>query len=196
MIEQDDDAAEPALLEGLRVARPLGHPVTTATLLEMVGKLAARRAALEQAARMFGAADAVRQSTGAHLSPLERETLEPWLSAAREDSDESVRWAWSEGYSAPIDQRLDEALTMLDRVAEQDQPNGSDAVPVAELTRRELDVVLLVSAGMTNRELAASLGVARATADKHVSNILRKLGLASRDEARRWAIAQGLTGAP
>ena len=68
--------------------------------------------------------------------------------------------------------------------------------PLTTLTRRELEVVVLVSTGLTNRELAAKLGVARATADKHVTNILRKLGLVSRADVRGWALAQGLTDAP
>ena len=60
------------------------------------------------------------------------------------------------------------------------------------LTRREHEVVLLLARGLTNHQLAAELGMAQRTADTHVSNILHKLGLASRAQVMTWAGDQGL----
>ena len=62
----------------------------------------------------------------------------------------------------------------------------------ASLTPRELDVVTLVAEGRTNREIGRRLGVAERTARTHVSNILTKLGLASRTQAAMWAVREGL----
>jgi DNA-binding NarL/FixJ family response regulator len=62
----------------------------------------------------------------------------------------------------------------------------------AELTPRERDVVVLIAQGGTNRQIAARLGVTERTARTHVSNILRKLGLASRTQAAMWAVKEGL----
>jgi DNA-binding NarL/FixJ family response regulator len=56
------------------------------------------------------------------------------------------------------------------------------------LTAREAEVLALVAAGRTNREIGAELYVSEKTASVHVSNILRKLGVSSRVEAA--AIAQ------
>jgi DNA-binding NarL/FixJ family response regulator len=56
------------------------------------------------------------------------------------------------------------------------------------LTSRESEVLALVAAGRTNREIGAELYVSEKTASVHVSNILRKLGVSSRVEAA--AIAQ------
>ena len=56
------------------------------------------------------------------------------------------------------------------------------------LTLREAEVLSLVAAGRTNREIGALLFVSEKTASVHVSNILRKLGVSSRVEAA--AIAQ------
>jgi DNA-binding CsgD family transcriptional regulator len=56
------------------------------------------------------------------------------------------------------------------------------------LTSREAEVLSLVAAGKTNREIGAELFVSEKTASVHVSNILRKLGVSSRVEAA--AIAQ------
>lgn len=60
------------------------------------------------------------------------------------------------------------------------------------LTPRERDVITLVAEGRTNREIGRSLGVAERTARTHVSNILTKLGLASRTQAAMWAVREGL----
>jgi DNA-binding NarL/FixJ family response regulator len=62
-----------------------------------------------------------------------------------------------------------------------------DAVALG-LTSREAEVLALVAAGRTNREIGAELYVSEKTASVHVSNILRKLGVSSRVEAA--AIAQ------
>lgn len=65
----------------------------------------------------------------------------------------------------------------------------------ASLTPRERDVVVLVARGATNREIGKQLGVAERTARTHVSNILAKLGLASRTQAAMWAVREGLVDA-
>jgi DNA-binding NarL/FixJ family response regulator len=63
------------------------------------------------------------------------------------------------------------------------------------LTPREREVVTLVAEGRTNREIGRRLGVAERTARTHVSNILAKLGLASRTQAAMWAVREGLVDA-
>ncbi len=60
------------------------------------------------------------------------------------------------------------------------------------LTRREREVLALVAAGRTNREIAEALFISESTAGVHVSNILGKLGVATRTEAARVALDQGL----
>lgn len=54
------------------------------------------------------------------------------------------------------------------------------------LTGRERDVLELVAAGRSNRQIAAALGIAERTVAVHVSRILTKTGSASRTEAARW----------
>jgi len=63
---------------------------------------------------------------------------------------------------------------------------------VSALTDREREVLRLVVKGMTNREIAAELFIAPKTASVHVSNILGKLGAASRTEAAAIAQREGL----
>jgi len=64
------------------------------------------------------------------------------------------------------------------------------------LTAREREVLILVARGRSNREIADALVISERTARTHVSNVLVKLGLASRTQAALWAIREGLAPAP
>jgi DNA-binding NarL/FixJ family response regulator len=68
---------------------------------------------------------------------------------------------------------------------------GADGL--ADLTSRELEVLRLVAAGRSNRDIAADLFISPKTASVHVSNILGKLGVASRGEAAAAAYRLGLS---
>jgi DNA-binding CsgD family transcriptional regulator/tetratricopeptide (TPR) repeat protein len=63
-----------------------------------------------------------------------------------------------------------------------------------ELTKRELEVLRLLSTGETNREIAAELVLSVRTVDRHVSNIYAKLGVSSRVAAAGYAHEHGLGG--
>jgi DNA-binding NarL/FixJ family response regulator len=64
-------------------------------------------------------------------------------------------------------------------------PDGS--TEASALTPREREVLALVAAGRSNRAIAEELYISVKTASVHVSNILAKLGVASRTEAAAWA---------
>lgn len=61
-----------------------------------------------------------------------------------------------------------------------------------DLTRRELEILQLVSEGHSNSQLAKMLWVTEQTVKFHLSNIYRKLNVANRTEAARWAQRHGL----
>ncbi|WP_143712860.1 helix-turn-helix domain-containing protein, partial [Streptomyces hygroscopicus] len=82
-------------------------------------------------------------------------------------------------------------------------PAAGPADPAEELglTPRERDVLRLVAAGRSNRQIAEQLFISPKTASVHVSNILAKLGVSGRGEAaavaHRLRLVDGLTdGAP
>ena len=56
------------------------------------------------------------------------------------------------------------------------------------LTPREAEVVALVAWGMSNRQIADKLVISTRTADRHVGNILSKLGFGSRTQVATWAL--------
>jgi pimeloyl-ACP methyl ester carboxylesterase/DNA-binding CsgD family transcriptional regulator/class 3 adenylate cyclase len=76
-------------------------------------------------------------------------------------------------------------------------PTAGDAVPaaVAALTAREREIAGLVALGLTNRQIADELVISPATVDRHVANILVKLGAHGRAQIAAWAVAEGLAEA-
>ena len=62
------------------------------------------------------------------------------------------------------------------------------------LTRRELEILKLVAEGHSNAALARMLWVTEQTVKFHLSNVYRKLEVANRTEASRWAQVNGLLG--
>jgi DNA-binding NarL/FixJ family response regulator len=63
------------------------------------------------------------------------------------------------------------------------------------LTPREHEILVLLAAGLSNREIASRLAISERTARTHVSSILDKLGLRSRTQAALYAVQQGLAPA-
>jgi DNA-binding NarL/FixJ family response regulator len=72
-------------------------------------------------------------------------------------------------------------------------PSSEHASP---LTRREEEVTVLVSQGLTNRQIAEALVIAEGTAGVHVDHILTKLGFHSRTQLALWAVDRGLRASP
>lgn len=73
-------------------------------------------------------------------------------------------------------------------------PRPAIAANPAGLTRRETEVLRLLSVGLTNAKIAAQLGLSTRTVDNHVSATLRKLGGRTRGDASAQAAPLGLTG--
>ena len=80
-----------------------------------------------------------------------------------------------------------------------DRRGGNGATSAAEsatetdiLTRRELEILRLVAEGHTNAQMAQMLWVTEQTVKFHLSNIYRKLDVANRTEASRWAQRHGV----
>jgi DNA-binding NarL/FixJ family response regulator len=80
----------------------------------------------------------------------------------------------------------------LDRLDALQQERDAGAGQEQRLSARELEVLRLVTAGKTNKAIAAQLFVSDRTIDRHVSNILNKLDLPSRAAAAAYAVSHQL----
>lgn len=69
-------------------------------------------------------------------------------------------------------------------------PNTLTNISVA-LSERELQVIELVSAGLTNQDIATKLAISKRTVDNHISNILTKTQTDNRVALVRWALQWG-----
>jgi len=63
------------------------------------------------------------------------------------------------------------------------------------LTARERQVAALIAQGKSNREIAQALVITERTTERHVTNILSKLGVGARTQIAAWAVEKGLTRA-
>jgi DNA-binding NarL/FixJ family response regulator len=73
---------------------------------------------------------------------------------------------------------------------------ASEPRTVTALTDREREILVLVAQGLSNQQIADALVISERTARTHVSNILSKLGLASRTQAALLAIREGIAPTP
>jgi DNA-binding NarL/FixJ family response regulator len=118
---------------------------------------------------------------------LQRDSSPEQISAAVRAAVEELTVLGSETAGA----LLEPGRIMRDSPGDGDDPEGIEPV-VEELTRRELEVLQMVAAGLGNREIASRLGVSGHTIKFHISSILGKLGASSRTEAVTQGIKRGL----
>lgn len=100
---------------------------------------------------------------------------------------EEVAQAIRAAYNGEV--HLDPAVS---RLLAQRLRQRREAEPVEPLTAREKEVLAQLAKGAANKEIAYALGITERTARTHVSNILGKLGLASRTQAALYAVEHKL----
>jgi len=67
----------------------------------------------------------------------------------------------------------------------------AEARDIEQLTRRERDILKLITLGMTNKAIARKLSITESTVKVHVKHLLKKMKLKSRVEAAVWALQNG-----
>jgi DNA-binding CsgD family transcriptional regulator len=114
--------------------------------------------------------------------PLNELTTAILATASQELTADDYTWAWRSG----ADLSWEAAMRLMP--AEEAKPAAGPEVPtdIADiLTKRELEVALLVSEGLTNRVIARKLGIAEWTVVNHLRKVMRKLGCQSRVQVTR-----------
>jgi len=177
--------------ESLELRRALGTLLGIAECIEGFAAAAVADGRERRAARLFGAAEALREITGAHLSILEREGTARLVATIRERLGEtSFAAEWAAGRATGTNEAAELALEPTVDQALQSQ--STDAGPPSVLTRREREVAALVARGLTNRDVAAQLVVAERTVETHLEHIFVKLGVQTRSEVAVWVTRQGM----
>jgi predicted ATPase/DNA-binding CsgD family transcriptional regulator len=163
-------------------------------ILTGVARLAAKEQP-EAAVRLFAAAEAIQRRVGLIPAPSLRAKNERTLAIARDAlGQEKFDAAWMAGEDLPMDQAVAEAQTVTveaSRLAQLDLDRGPSAA-AGGLTSRELEVLKLVAAGLTNAQVAQELFLSPRTVNAHLNSIYHKLGVSSRTAATRFAVEHGL----
>jgi DNA-binding CsgD family transcriptional regulator len=158
-----------------------------ASPLSGLASVAALTSAPERAARLFGAVDALRERSGAHVFPTEGRRSERATATARAAlGDDAFARACAAGRSLTLEEAVAEAVTPPGAGVVTDVIAASQARRFG-LTPREIDVLRLLVEGRSDREIAEAFFISRHTAMKHVGNILGKLGVGSRTAAATLA---------
>jgi non-specific serine/threonine protein kinase len=144
----------------------------------------------EGAVALLSALDALGQSARLAAAPrdLERATGVRERARARLTDDQFAA-AWKRGMNSSVTCLIASSAELLATVCDPIVPAPLEAI--GGLTVREIDVIRLLSAGKSNREIANELSIGETTAISHVRNILSKLGYNSRTAAAAWAIRHG-----
>jgi predicted ATPase/DNA-binding CsgD family transcriptional regulator len=172
-------------------ARYLSQPVTgVASVAVLFGQP-------DRAARLYGAAAALRKEIGVPVAAWERLTYERNVAAARVAlSPEVFTAAWAAGEALPFASIITETLAthadLRSAGPQSTTPVGSDPVAAGNLSTREGEVLRFLAQGLSDREIAEELFLSPRTVSSHVSHLLAKLGVASRSAAAAFAVRHGL----
>jgi predicted ATPase/DNA-binding CsgD family transcriptional regulator len=189
----DADRAGTLQRESLVLRHAIEDSVGIGRCLDGLGWVASAQGQPVRAARLFGAAEALRERVGAapHLpwrAEHERRVTDAWMSLA----EDAFAAEWCEGRALSLDEAIAYALAFEQPVpADTTTPTRpSQGVRPGGLSPRELEVALLIAQGQTNRRIAEALVIAEWTVDTHVRHILTKLGFRSRAQVAAWIAAQ------
>jgi predicted ATPase/DNA-binding CsgD family transcriptional regulator len=194
--ELDVPTASVSLAASLELSVATGQRLGIARGLEAFAALAVVRGDDATAARLEGAAAALRNATGlvhsaapARLDGLlatAHQRLGPDLAAAliAEGRRLSPHEAASYALRSVVPARQPKAPGATEVAA------SADAATASGLTAREQEIARLIARGLSNRGIAEELFISPATAARHVANIMAKLGLNSRAQIAAWVVSQ------
>ena len=170
----EPDQAERDAHDALAIAASMQSYLDTSDTLECLAALAGDGGSHREAARLFGAAHAIRQRMGAVRFKIWDAGYEASAAAVRDAlGDKDFEAAWAEGA----------ALSTEEAIAYAQRGRGERKRPTsgwASLTPAELDVVRLVSEGLANNDIGTRLFVSPRTVQTHLTHVYTKLGLTSR----------------
>jgi DNA-binding CsgD family transcriptional regulator len=191
----DRNLAATLLLEALDLALSFGSRIRLARLLEAVAALLVDWQP-EVCVHMAAAAEQLRNVLRALPFPSEQARLGRYLQAARQHLGQRVYGSvWAAAPAVGLDATLEEVRQVLVAFQAGRQPQAHFSSAGDALSPREHEVAILVTRGLSNREIADELVVTRKTAEAHVGHILNKLGLTKRVQIATWGMRRGLVPA-
>jgi ATP/maltotriose-dependent transcriptional regulator MalT len=181
--------------ESLALWQDVGIKEGLVDALAAAAELSAATQQPERAIRLFAAADAMADAIGYFVQPVERARVDRVVAELRATcGDTAFATEWAAGLALPADHAIADAAALLAALASMTPVpvRGPAKLQVAGLTPREREVLELVVAGRSNREIAAALFISVPTVKRHLTNIFAKLDLPSRSAATAYVYSHGL----
>jgi DNA-binding CsgD family transcriptional regulator len=197
-LQGDDATARTHYEEGLALARKVGDKGYIAEYLEGLVDVVVAQGEPAWAARLWGAAEAVRQTIGAPIPPVYRPAYERSVMAVRAQlGEKAFAAAWAQGRTMTLEHVLAAQEPVPMPPAMSANPSMPPPAPNAPtypdgLTAREVEVLRLVAQGLTDPQVAEQLVISPHTVNSHLKAIYGKLGVSSRSAATRYAIEHHL----
>jgi DNA-binding CsgD family transcriptional regulator len=189
----EPEAAHTRALQALNCATAPRQPLVLLAAHRLLGELATIAGLHEDAARYLDTALALADACAA---PYERAltllALAELRAATGQPEEARQLLDAARALCEPLDAKpaLARAEALAARLASE---HAAPPKFPAGLSSREVEVLMLLAAGRTNREIAATLSVSVHTVNTHVKTILGKTGSANRVEAAAFAHTHGLT---
>ena len=188
--------------ECLTLRRETGEKEGIATALEGLAAVTGMQGHPVRAARLYGFAASLRTLLGAPLPPIDLLSYQQAVATLRAHLDEPTFLnAWKAGQDMTLEEALAEAEqvnaqahippTLPPAPVETPSPSPARRNPFG-LTVREIEVLRLVTQGLTTSLIAAQLVISPRTADAHLRSIYSKLEVTSRAAATRSALEHQL----
>jgi DNA-binding NarL/FixJ family response regulator len=154
--------------------------------LEDIADISGRIGRPKTAGRLYGAAEAQRERIGRPIEPVYREEFDQDVAVARRALGEAAfAAAWAAGRALSeaesVAEALDPALLIAANKHEGiDEHDGAGEPPKLHLTSRQAELLPLLAAGLTDREIAAALFLSHRTVEHHIARLAVRLGVRSR----------------
>ena len=193
----DVSAAQARLDEALELFAEMDQQWFCALCIEGLACAVAAQGKAVWAARLWGAAEHLRESIGGAIPTLVQRLYEPFLVIARDHlGHEAFAAAWAEGCLLTREEvrgSQGHAPLAIASFPSWTTTNGAERASFPSgLTEREVEVLRLVARGLSDKQVAENLIIAPRTVGTHLSSIYHKLGVSSRVAATRFAIEQHL----
>ena len=191
-------AAYSAYQESLALCRKQGEQFIIPFDMEGLAGIVSTQGECRWAAQLWGAAEALREIIAAPLPPFDHADYTQAVAAARAQlGEQAFAAAWQEGRAMTLEQ----VLAARKAAAQPAPPPVGLRSPApaktfltdpAGLTAREMEVLRLVSQGLTDAQVAEALVISPRTVSWHLVSIYGKLGVSSRSAATRYVIEHQL----
>jgi predicted ATPase/DNA-binding CsgD family transcriptional regulator len=214
LVRGDVPGARASLTRGLVILQDTPARASLPLLLGAMALLAGALGRPEHAVRLAGASAAAHDLVGAPPPAFWQAQMERHLAAARHALGARASAVFASGQDLPAEEAARYAIAAVGdappaTTAPIPSPGGAPpeaSAPAAGepagaagrrrlaggLTEREGEVLRLVTAGKTNRQIAADLFLSEKTVARHMNNIFDKIGVSSRAAATAFALREGI----